>query len=503
MPIGKKVFSDKDIFIIIGAGPSGLFAGRALVKSGVPQKNIVFLEKNNRVGGKCYSYTDLENPSLVTEYGAALIAHNYGVVLDAIFEKKITYETVLPTDIQSMGFMQQYLQKDTIGRIKFSAAFAEELIIYEKYLLEYKHARDNNLPLPKAFELPFVEFAKQKGLTKLNDLLRPLVTGFGYGAMQVCPTFAVFEYMGHTTIPGMQLIPTLLRQGPFYAIQGGIQRLMEAIAADFEVLTEADVQSIDRSNGISVEFLHQGQKKTLKGSYLILALSPLHWPKLGLDMSATEELAVKNLTYYRYPVAICKLKGHPPVQRFFENGLQPEGFGSLALITTRDADPQPKDRLCTAYVNLPQGKNDYNLSIDSTEGQKLKSELEHVEGMEAVQLIKTHTWEDYMSMLPWETRCKLQATQFETNTGYINSCLCFEDVGCVANYGTNLIAQTFAPQPTKVYDESLVTDIGRMYRLFKAPQQAPVKITQPKSSEIKFMQNSKEKEENTGTFLHF
>ncbi|MDI9818492.1 MULTISPECIES: FAD-dependent oxidoreductase [unclassified Legionella] len=477
MPQPKQQISDKTTFIIVGAGPAGLFSARALNKLGVPGKNIKILEKESWAGGKCHTYVDPENESLVTEFGAALVATNYGVVLDAIHEKKIKYEEVLPTKPDSMDFMKQFHQENTLGKIKFSAEFLKELVVYETFIREYEHARDHQLPLPKDYLLPFAEFAQRKGLMELNDLLRPLVTGFGYGAMQVCPTYAVLEYMGHTTVPGMGLIPGLLNQGPFYAIKGGFQRLMEAIAEDYGVLTEVNIHSIDRSNGVEVSFSQHGKEQQLKADYLILALSPLHWPKLGLKLSETEKLCTGQLTHYRYPVAVCKLKGYPAHQEFFEPALQPEGFGKLALITTRDNRSNPEDgRLCTSYVNLPQGNNSYNLSPGTCEYEALKSELESLPAVTEVKLFETKIWEDYMSMLPWDLRCHLQSQQFSdsTRTGYTNSCLSFEDVACVANEATRLIANSFSLQPVKIFDNSLWTESYRIYGLLKAPKIKPV-----------------------------
>ncbi|KTC78181.1 FAD-dependent oxidoreductase [Legionella brunensis] len=501
----EQLLTEEKTFIIIGAGASGLFTARALEKAGIPSKNITILESDNEVGGKCSTYIDPLDPDLTTEFGAALVAHNYRVVLDAIFEKNIPLESVLPTKLASMDFMKQYLQENTCGKLVFSAEFVKELLTYEKLLREYEYARDHKHPLPPAFELPFSEFAKLKGLTKINDLLRPIVTGFGYGAMQVCPTFAVFEYIGHTTIPAMRLIPSLVKQGPFYAIQGGFQRLMRALAADYQVITNVDIKSIDRSDGIKVEFLHQNTPKTLKANYLILALSPVQWPKLGLELSPTEKLALQNLTYYRYPVAICRLKGYESHQEFFEHGLQPEGFGELALITTRDARPNPEDgRLCTAYVNLPQGANNYDLSPNTAERKKLQSELEQLPGIEEVMIVKTKTWDDYMSMLPWSIRCQLESEQFadNTHTGYVNSCLSFEDVGCVANYGAQLIAKKFACQPDKVYDTSLTKDFQRMFCLFKTPQLAPISKTKEKNYDSDMKMDLKEETEDITAEYH-
>ena len=102
-------------FIIVGAGAGGLFSARALVKAGIPAGNITLLEKESVVGGKCHTFKDPDNIGLKTEYGATLVAHNYGVVLDTIFEKikynADRYQESLKTyqlETECRGFMKDF-----------------------------------------------------------------------------------------------------------------------------------------------------------------------------------------------------------------------------------------------------------------------------------------------------------------------------------------------------------------------------------------------------------
>ena len=451
-------------FIIIGAGAGGLFSARALVKAGIPVTNITILEKESRVGGKCHTYTDPSHPELIAEYGASLVAHNYGVVLDAIFEKKIKLEKPLPTELNSLDIVRQFKERRFIGKIKYIAAFTKEYLSFIWLVRQYKRIREHQLPLPPEFELPFLEFAQQKGLTRLNELLRPLVTGFGYGAMQTCPAFAVIEYMGYTTLAG--LIPIVFGRAPFYSIQGGFQTLMEAIAQDFHIIQDANISQIDRNDQVHVEYVQHNIPHKLTADYLILALSPLHWSTLGLtNLTDIEQQCSQALTYYQYPITLFKIKGYPPQHAFFEKGLQPDGFGTLALITTKDHRKMPKDgRLCTAYINLRQnratqhiptsrGSSDTESFLDpadkpqnvGNELTRLTKQLASLPGVTGVEIVDTKIWNDYLSFLPWTLRTALASQQFAlpTKTGYINACLSFEDVACIAAQATQLVLDHF------------------------------------------------------------
>lgn len=95
--------------IIIGAGPSGVFAARRLKQIANEQGkeiSIVILEKEATVGGKCSTYSDPNNDELVTEWGAALVAPNYGVVIDAIKDHHLDYEHVLASKDDTIEFTQ-------------------------------------------------------------------------------------------------------------------------------------------------------------------------------------------------------------------------------------------------------------------------------------------------------------------------------------------------------------------------------------------------------------
>lgn len=455
-------------YIIIGAGVGGLFSARALVAAGVAVTDIIILEKEAVVGGKCHTYRDPQQPTLHAEYGAALIAHNYGIVLDAIFEKKLALEIPLPTNIQDLDFIKQFKAATIFGKLKFLIAFTKELLCYEKHVWKYKCYQKQHLPLPEEFELPFFEFAKRKGLNKFNDLLRPIVSGFGYGAMQTCPTSAVLEYLGYTTIAGM--LPALFGNGSFYTIRNGFQVLLEAIAEDFLIVKEATIIKIKRDNGIQVDYIQHATSYSISGNYLILAISPLQWSQLGMNLTKIEKQCLNNLTYYRYPVAICRLKGYPAQQKFFEDNLHPHNFGKLALITTHDKRINPPDgRLCTIYVNLKPGQIPYH-----SDNSILIKQLHALPQVHEATLLDQKIWEDHMCYLPSHLRSKLQEQQFAaaTQTGYVNSCLSFEDVVCVATQATELIAKQFPKERKKIFKASLWRQIARIKSLISAHHEA-------------------------------
>lgn len=336
--------------IIIGAGPSGLSAANVLSKHG---KSVFILEKEAHAGGKCHTFTDPLDKNNKTEWGAALIAPNYGKVIDKMQEKQLAWEQVLPSDLSTLPFDKNLSQMGLLKKGFWGLEFAHEMLVFAGHAKRYQHLRDKHQDLPEDYKIPFRDFAKKHKLEKVNEFSYMFVPAFGYGLMEECPTYAVLEYYGTMTLPDL-IIPKLFGTHGLRCVQNGFQELMKAIAADFNISYNSHIQSITRNDeGITVVFESDDGLQSISANSLVLAISPLHWPTLGMELTETEQKCVDNLSWYQYPVAVVKLHGYPANHYYEYKGLTPEGLEHLALITTRDNRVNPKDgRLCTAYINL-------------------------------------------------------------------------------------------------------------------------------------------------------
>ncbi len=452
--------------IVIGAGPSGLFAARKLQRQGV--KTIV-LESADHVGGKCYTYSDPVNPMLKTEWGAALVAPNYGEVIDAIVENQINWEKVLPADTSKLTQTQQLHQMTWLGKLKYGTAFLMEMMRFNRYVEEYNRCKDAQSDLPEDFKLPFEVFAKKHSLEKINEFAKLFVPAFGYGAMSVCPAHAVFEYFGKTTILSIVASPFFMHREGFNSIQNGYQSLMEKVAEPLRVKLNVRIDQINRDeNGVTVKYKGDDRMHHhLNADALVIATSPYQWQSFGMALTSVEKQCIDDLTYYRYPVAVVKLWGFPPKHYFTEEGTKLSGVGKLALITTRDNRDDPEDgRLCTAYINQPM--NDDHFEFTNETIKRLKDDLLDVPGVSKVRLVSTKIWEDYMPSLPWKTRLALEKAQMspKTNTLYVGAYPLggFEDVACVVSQSTKAVDR-YILQNDPANDESYYKDYQRA-RLF-------------------------------------
>lgn len=437
--------------VIVGAGASGLFAARRLRQLGV--QNITLLEKESQVGGKCSTYCDPHQPALKAERGAMVIAPNYGVVIEAIEENNIATEEILGTKSDTIEIIDKLDSMNRLQKMKFALEVAGELIRFCLGVRVYRRCCIQKTMLPDELQLPFATYAEKHHLNNLQQLIKPLLAGFGYGDTRDCPTYSVFEYLGYTTIPYMVLNHYGVMGCELKEIKEGFQSLMEKIAAPFDVHTGVSAISITRSSEqVDVSYTsHEGKKEKITADALILALSPIHWRNiLGAEnLTDIEKKCIEQLTYYRYPMVVCRLKGSPPGHIYYPQRLEKENFGHVAFISTRDRRENPEEgRLCSAYVNvLPEEFLEIDEHHKNIKLEQIKEELKGFPGVTEVEILEFKIWEDYFSTLPWEVRLALECEQYAQNTKtlYLGSYTLgsFEDVACVAARATYQIDNCF------------------------------------------------------------
>jgi hypothetical protein len=461
--------------IFIGAGPSALFAARRLKQLADSQNRTVkcvFLERESEVGGKCLTFSDKVHPQLKTEWGAGVVAPNYGVVLEAIKEHGIEFEKMMPVAQDTVEVEQLFKSLSFTQKARFAKKLTQELCTFNSDYDVYKKAKQNKTTLHNDLLLPFSDYCKTKGLIYLPMVVKPFVPGFGYGALTKCPTYSVLEYFGKATLPDIMAADKIIHRPPLLTIHGGYQLLMEKIAENKDVRLNTKVSQIVRgTNQVTVHYKQDGKDCVETGDVLVLANSPKNWTSLGLDLTDTERECIQQVEYYRYPVAVYRIKGLPAKQFYFPKAFEESGFGHLALITTRDNRDNPEDgRLCSVYVNLAPNENQYNFDHEA-----LKKELAAIEGVTQVEVVADKIWEDYLSALPWDLRLKLDKEQQASNTMYLGSYALggFEDVACVAMKATDTINELFTPKPT--FEENKVSNnIKNAWNFFTAPYYPPL-----------------------------
>lgn len=456
---------------IIGAGASGLFAARRLRQLGVEQ--ITLFEKENHVGGKCCTYHDPKTPGLIAERGAVVIAPNYGEVIDALIEHGIKTEKTFGAQSDTVEIIAETEKLSWLQKWRLMTEIAAEVWKFNRYVRIYRNACEQLEPLPGYLEESFGKLAKDQGLQHINIFLKPFVSGFGYGDMNDCPAYSVLEYMGYMTIPCLIAQHYGFDSCELRSIEGGFQNLMNKIGENFDVKLSTTISHIKRdAAGVKVDYTDsKGIARTYHAEMLVLAVSPKQWlGLLGADqLTSAEKACVDQLTYYSYPVVICRLKGLPLNYIYKPEALNKEHFGHVAFVATLDTRENPEDgRLCSAYINqLPRNNHDANRSCDGVKKEEILSDLRALQGVTEASIVEYKIWEDYFPTVPWQVRLNLEKEQYApaTRTIYTGSYALgsFEDVACVANRSTQVISKCLKVPVSSV--ESFQKDVSRFFNV--------------------------------------
>lgn len=464
---------------IIGAGASGLFAARELEKiakeQGIKLK-VTILEKENEVGGKCKTFIDPKNKELQAEMGAIFISPRYGSVLEAMAEQNISAEKVLPFNDNSIEIKKLYNNNCLFGNLEMGISLTSEVKTFNNDYEIYKNIKLAKKDLPKEYKLSFSEYAKLKNLRYLDLMLKPVVPGFGYGALSDITMDSLFEYFHDTTLNGMLYDAVFLQSTTVHTVHEGYQGLMKAIPKSFkytDVKLNANIHNICRKDGkVTVCYSQdkEDEKKEIKCDRLILALPPTRWKEINLDLNPIEKKAFDNVSSYTYPAIVCKIKGFPPEQIYFPSGLEKEGFGNISLITTRDNRKDPEDgRLCTLYINLPPNTKNYKIDHD-----KITFEIKkNIKNVTEVTFLEEKIWEGYQCTIPWELRLKLKELSEEYNTTYLNAAFGFETVVNCANLAVQEMNELYNKQHVNKRYNTL-QNMNKNFQFFQSRAYQPV-----------------------------
>ena len=444
--------------IIIGSGISGATAYKTFIDSGMTSDDIIIVEKMDRVGGKLWTYRDESNPSLVTEYGAGVFTQNYGII-DILKKENIKSESLVNTKRSTIEFFDTLYHLSLFGKIKYAIAFLWQNVKFARLVWSYNRAHTNlQEKIPAGFDKPFATFATDKKISLVASFITFLGPSFGYGSFDDEKSYAykMLAYMGYTTILGI-----CGSSNGLVCLQGGYQQLVEKMLKKANVQTSAKIDNITRNEKeVTVSYTQHQQRFDVTADLLIIATSPADWSSLGMSLTAAEKECMDNCTYFRYPIAICKLKGMPPKHVFVRSATVKEGFGHAAFLFTRDNRPDPQDgRLFTIYINIARENKHYQLTPGNTDWMSLINDLMAL-GATDVNILKTTIWEDYNPTIPYSTGIRLQKEERLQRTLHLGGYMpgSFETVAGTEEYARKTI-QRYLNQSISTF-----ADIYRQFR---------------------------------------
>jgi predicted NAD/FAD-binding protein len=401
---------------IVGAGASGLAVAQALRRRGY--RHITLLERDTRIGGKCWT---IEHEGHAYELGAGGLTLRYRHVRALMAEthlRKVPLFSQAFVDLERRDFKRMPLPLMSTLRAlgPEGARFAHAL---------WRHravGRPGFVGLGAELCRPFADWCRDEGVATIGELVRPWTTGFGYGF--------------HDDVPAAYVLKFVSLWGSLFEIPEGYGELWRRVAATLDgvdIRLGTSITAIRRDDdGIRVDT----NGGALAFDVLVLAC-PLDEALPLLDASATEQELFSRIRHHDYYVVGVVADGLPR-QRclFFPRHFAREHIGQPMFAYQR----WPPHGL-TCFYGFARDSDDERDAVRAT--------VERLGGRLRAMPVATrwrffpHVGADDMAA-GYYTR--LESLQGTRATYYCGELLAFSCVETVVGHARALVERHFAPR---------------------------------------------------------
>ena len=454
---------------IIGGGPAGLSAGMYLEQKGY--ENYTILERNDRVGGKCwspyyngrryemgaimgvpsyYAVEDVEKFCGITHDGPKL-NRNYknsrGDVIEPFEPKKnilkIPRLLKMKKQVKKFGELLEtkYKGYDLNGH-RGVAEGRYEGFSQENSRREPVSGVNPNL---KDLCLPFSEFCKLNGVELVQDIWIGPYTSFGYGYFDEIPAGYVVKYLDFQTT--MNFVKVNL-----WTWKEGTQYIWEQLNDHIKhpAVLNSNIEKVERRDGKVFITVNGAVEEFDK----VIVTAPLYIPnkrsdgQKGMieyfDARDDEKELFSKIDYERYDVQafLTDPDKHPEISYYVFDNMVPEKLGHLMVYYRRWKDQI--DQVITTYA-LRKHRNSEEIPYEECR-QMVQDDLKIMKNP-AKEVINEwsvyyfpHVFsEDYAA--GWYD--KVEAMQGKYDTYYAGEVMSFGDMDETAEYSRELVERFF------------------------------------------------------------
>jgi hypothetical protein len=282
---------------IVGAGPAGMSMAWYLAKAGYTQVKV--LEKRNRVGGMCDSFT-YDNDSF--DVGANYVTSDYTEVLALARE----LGAALHTDTAFQNQVTLDVKTGTIGSTSAVVNSGHTLLcfiaaIFRYFWYQFKYRkivyRPNMIGITDYPELnlSFGEFLTENGMLPLWKIFMLPITAMGYGQLDDVPAVYALRYMNAGRFFSMLLTGLKIPQNWPKRFNDGFQRLWIRASWRLNVQLSIDVQRIERNDQVvNVTYNDASNESHVEEFDLLVLACPFDHALNFLDASAMEKKLFSN-----------------------------------------------------------------------------------------------------------------------------------------------------------------------------------------------------------------
>ena len=385
-----------DRVCIIGGGPAGLSCAMYLEKKGY--ENYVIFEKQNRVGGKCFSpkikvkHNGVEEEKSF-ETGAIMGAITYHAVsemeefggyyhcgpdwkpgepnmrrefrkldgtVDHPFEPKVNFSIKKTAGLLKLKKQMKKLNKLMQTKYKGYDCYGHLGVAKGEYygiskgcdgycgatkedsFPNYIKGTNPNL---KDLALPFSEFCKLNGVEEVQRIWIAPFTSFGYGFFDEIPTALVMKYLDVTT--ALEFVGMKLWTWP-----EGTEQIYVHVNEKLKhpALLNSEVVKVERPEGgkIKVTVLRDG-KETVEEFDKLIVTTPLDYFANYADATAEEKELFGKIVHEKYCdyIATFEPGKSPNISGYMVDNMVPERLGHAMVYYNRW---EYLDRDCPATV---------------------------------------------------------------------------------------------------------------------------------------------------------
>ncbi|MBQ1704856.1 MAG: FAD-dependent oxidoreductase [Clostridia bacterium] len=467
---GGRAAMEKNLRIcIIGGGPAGLSAGMYLEQKGY--ENYTILERQDRVGGKCWSPTyngrryemgaimgvpsyyavhDVEEFCGITHDGPKLnrnYKNSQGQVIEPFEPKKnllkIPRLLKMKKQVKLFGELleSKYKGYDVNGH-RGVAEGRYEGFSQQSAKREPVSGENPNL---KDLALPFKEFCRINNVDLVQDIWIGPYTSFGYGYFDEIPAAYVLKYLDFQTT--MNFVKVNL-----WTWKNGTQYIWEQLNEHLKhpARLNSTIEKVERRGG-KVYVTVNGQVEEYDK---IIVTAPLYIPnkradgQVGMvdyfDTRDDERALFSKIDYERYDVqaVLTKPEDHPEISYYVFDNMVPQRLGHLMVYYRRWKDQI--DQVITTYA-LRKHRDSEEIPYEKCR-QMVQDDLKtmHNPAREVINEWSVYYFphvfsEDYAS--GWYD--KVEAMQGKYDTFYAGEIMSFGDMDETAEYSRELVERFF------------------------------------------------------------
>ena len=456
---------------IIGGGPAGLSAGMYLEKKGY--ENYTILEKNDRVGGKCwsphyngrryemgaimgvpsyYAVHDVEEFCGITHDGPKL-NRNYKNADGKVIEP---FARTLVNLIRNPWLLKMKKQLEKFGELLETKYKGYDVnghrgVAEGRYdgfaVTPGREPVKGENPNLKDLCLPFSEFCRKNGVELVQKIWIGPYTSFGYGYFDEIPAAYVLKYLDFQTC--MNFVKVNL-----WTWKEGTQYIWEQLNAHLKnpARLNSTIEKVERRDGkvyVTVNGKVEEYDKIIVTSPLYVANKENRRDGLvGMvdyfDAREDEKELFSRIEYERYDVLAVETKpeDHPEISYYVFDNMIKERLGHLMVYYRRWKDSV--DQVITTYA-LRKHKDMAEVPYEDCKRMVLddlktmKNPASNVVNEWSVYYFPHVFSEDYAA--GWYD--KVEAMQDKYDTFYAGEIMSFGDMDETAEYSRELVERFF------------------------------------------------------------